>query len=981
MIEQWNYGEVELPKISLELAKPSREIVARLKNIENLNVNLNLGAINEITFDVPFFIQTQNKLKDNPLIKKLRSRYHVKAIIGDEKKEEWYLIVNMNKTTNENGVSKLTVSLKSLGYQLIDKKIQMWAGVLIDGEFEKESLTPRQVLDNVLSETAWSVDYIDPEFVTKYRSFDFSGVTVLDAVYQIAETFGGIIVWNTVNKTISLIKEENVGINEGWRVSERKYLKSISKEEQADEIITRLKVYGKDGLSINGVNPIGTDYIEDYSFFMQGFERDENKNTISSSYFMSDSLCHALLDYQELVDSISGQFSNLLAQKDDIENQIQVKNNELENLNMDLKQIEDSISVLQTTNKDYSSEWQQKQQKESEIDAKQAEIDSLENQLDNVEDSIFQLREQISAENNFTREQLLELDNYIIEEVWQDDNYTDENDLYTDAKKVLAEKNKPKEVINLNLVNLYNLLEGKADWKKLKLGYKFFIDYERFDISVEAQIIQMSIDFGNNSISVTIANTKDILNDDDKLAKQIYGAISAGKTVDMSKYKWDQIHNVKTSVDDILEGKWNPATNGINAGVNNTVTIDRLGITIKSSDDPLKFVRMNNGTIGFTNNGGNTYNLAMDATGVYAEYLVGKIAITENLFIENASGKYSFDQNGVTIDGGSLSIIGGLPREQLDPNFVDGLFQINKNYSNGIRMDTTYGIIVTRSDNKARAYFNATDGFKFQVNTGSTWKDNFYYDINNNRLVINGEINALALKINGQDALTADGLKISGTKIDKITTDQLVAGNAKISTAMIENLVVGTNVQMGANATISWNQVGNKPFIPQSASDIGALPANSSKLTYISSSGIYTGTISADQIYGGTISGVRFNTISSNGYGINIQNGSLISSNSDNTQILSLSSGGLTIGDYSDGGTIGSELILDPNYLLFELRDNGVEIFFGMKGYTPTLNVYNLSDLSGGNGSLDIIANVSFIGSVNFSNATVTGLNTTAKFA
>ena len=138
----------------------------------------------------------------------------------------------------------------------------------------------------------------------------------------------------------------------------------------------------------------------------------------------------------------------------------------------------------------------------------------------------------------------------------------------------------------------------------------------------------------------------------------------------MSKYKWDQVNNVKTSIDEILEGKWNPATNGINAGVNNTVTIDRRGITITSSDDPNKFVRMTNGVIGFTNDGGNTFKLALDATGVYAEHLVGQITITKHLYIENVSGKYRFDQYGMTIDGGSITIVNGLPESQIDPASV-----------------------------------------------------------------------------------------------------------------------------------------------------------------------------------------------------------------------------------------------------------------------------------------------------------------------
>lgn len=95
----------------------------------------------------------------------------------------------------------------------------------------------------------------------------------------------------------------------------------------------------------------------------------------------------------------------------------------------------------------------------------------------------------------------------------------------------------------------------------------------------------------------------------------------------------------------------------------------------------------------------------------------------------------------------------------------------------------------------------------------------------------------------------------NGVFLGKVYTDNLVVGNAKISTAMIETLVVGKNVQMGENAYISWNQIEDRPYIPQTASDVGALPKDSPKLTYIDAYGIYTGTINANQITAGTISG------------------------------------------------------------------------------------------------------------------------------
>ena len=48
---------------------------------------------------------------------------------------------------------------------------------------------------------------------------------------------------------------------------------------------------------------------------------------------------------------------------------------------------------------------------------------------------------------------------------------------------------------------------------------------------------------------------------------------------------------------------------------------------------------------------------------------------------------------------------------------------------------------------------------------------------------------------------------LDSENIHSITTDQLIAGTAKIGTAFIEDLEVGRNVTMGPDATISWGKV------------------------------------------------------------------------------------------------------------------------------------------------------------------------------
>ena len=97
-----------------------------------------------------------------------------------------------------------------------------------------------------------------------------------------------------------------------------------------------------------------------------------------------------------------------------------------------------------------------------------------------------------------------------------------------------------------------------------------------------------------------------------------------------------------------------------------------------------------------------------------------------------------------------------------------------------------------------------------------------------------------------------DELKIRG--INALTA------NDKISVNAIEDLIVGGNVIMGPNATISWNQVTNQPSIP-------VLPS------YIQTTKITSTTIESPTITGGTITGITLQTAGSGNARIKLTSG------------------------------------------------------------------------------------------------------------
>jgi len=806
-------------KPQLFIAKPNREIIGKLKESYDKKLTLSLSELNELSFSIPYKIDIRNILKDNPNINKIKDRYLIKLVLGNY--TEWYIINNITDDSNEKGDFK-QVHAFSLGHELNDK--------LISG-YKCTSYNITQVTADILSGSIWSIGYVDATFDTMFRSFEFNLNKALECIYKITETFGALVVWDTENRLINFYKFDLYGTDKGLTITENKYLKALQKESNSDEMVTRLKVYGKDNLSIQKVNPTGANYIEDFSYFMYPFERDENKNVLQHSDYMSDGLCHAILDYQELIEENTETFGDLLGQKNILLTQKATLENELYSLQEQLYVILDNLDIAQAQGTSTTQLKQQRNSKQLEIEDKLAEINNVDDEIDDIDTQILDLKTTLSIENNFTPEQIIERNQFIIEKEWRDENYIDEMDLYNDAVKRFAQLREPQVAYELDIVDFLSVVAEQRDWNKLNLGDVIRVRKPQLNIDIKTKIIKIDFDFDNSGIKLTIANSKKIISDENKYWESFYKSVSTSTTVDMNKFKWDETATTTSIINEILNNTWESAKRSIVSGVNESVTIDRRGITLTSVDNPNHIIRMLSSVIGLSQDGGNTFKTAINAEGIYAERLVGQIIAGTNLSIVTEDSSFTVDSTGVKIKGSALTIEGGLPASQIDAE-GSGLVTLDNDFENGIRIDSVNGIIATRSDNKIRTILNAIDGIKIQSHDGVGWVDRLYADINGNLKVQNvdvkGNIDCSTLKINGVSALTT---------------------NDKISVDAIEDLVVGGNVTMGSNATISWSKVLNKPSDLAYLDDIPTLPS------YIKSTKITSTTIESPRITGGTITG------------------------------------------------------------------------------------------------------------------------------
>jgi phage minor structural protein len=655
-------------KAKLHLAKPNKQIVTHIHEKFADNLALKLGNINELTFSIPHMIEDENanELIPNPHVESVKEKMLIRVKMGVYK--EWFIIDSIEEDADDTDV--FNVSAFSLGYELKGKRVS---------GFETESMNATEMANALLQGSVWKINEIDAMFDGMYRSFESGDDSnILDCIFQWAETFGGLLVWNTETKTISLKNMKEDGKFRGLTVDYGRFLKTVKRSRTTDEMVTRLYVYGSENLTIHSVNPTGQGYIEDFSFFMYPFERDVNKSVIQSSHFMSDALCHAILDHQALIQQNSPEIKNIGDSIGEKRASLIIEQSALDTLNLELENILQLLDVAQATEDTVliSQRKLERDNKQSEIAQKELVVSQLKSDIAVLESQLQTLQDEISNQANFTPTLLDELNPYIIEATWREDRHINVNELYDEALVKFQELREPKVVIEISMDNLMNIVEEQYYWDKLVLGDLIKVKYPQMNIEYMAKIIEINYDLENGEASLVIANTNDLLSETDKLVQLLYSSQSASALVQNNKYKWNKINAVSEHVSSILTNEWDANKNKIIAGVNNTIEVGNRGIIISNPDLPNEIVIMQAGIIALSKDGGETWKTAIKPDGIVAERLIGQIIAGQELLITNSSGSFTMDNNGAIFDVDSFIIRSGtgvnlVDKWQDSTSFVD----------------------------------------------------------------------------------------------------------------------------------------------------------------------------------------------------------------------------------------------------------------------------------------------------------------------
>ena len=487
---------------------------------------------------------------------------------------------------------------------------------------------------------------LSENWVTKYRSFETQSCSWSTMLTQIEEAFNCIIMFDSYNQTISVYDEDSFGEEVGLTLTYDNAIKEISKQKKTDEIVTRLYV-DSSNTSIASVNPLGTEYVESFDYYI--------KNNI-----MSNELAQSMEDYKKLVEEKDIEFSTLILQKNEKDQQLTLQNSRLQSLNGKYT-AENAIltSYIKSVNDSEEADksmWQEKQKQqqeivvniENEISQALTNIQHLKDEIELLENGMIQIGIDIKRENAsyngrklFDDDLLLELSDYVIESSLSDSVYLTASALYNHATETLEDLQSVAIDFTISaqvdFLNRLNIPKGFSNF--IFLGAKMEIEDKKKEITNEDGLVTLygyTYSPKTNTLSnFQFTNNKKAPTSSIKTIGSITKTTNATKSLtDFYKATWEDTRKNNVNVSKIITEGLDLASQKVRSRTEkNVIEMDEAGIFLIDATDNNNQLALINDLICMTTDRWETSKIAISPEGVVAERVLSKTIDSHSLFI------------------------------------------------------------------------------------------------------------------------------------------------------------------------------------------------------------------------------------------------------------------------------------------------------------------------------------------------------------
>lgn len=665
----------KIPKnLNLYLCYNNYELQGVVAEGKLVDCSVNIGEFEELTIVVPQYIDSAIDIG-----KKEENRGY--KLIKEEKliyiKDCGYFIIK-EKTidVNENGEKEATIKCYGQEYRLSKKNIVMETKTI---QLKSNAVDPTAgIFDMMEQETGWKLVMVDEvaqyDFIMggktlKYRYFDGIQKTWWGFLTEEVQTaYDVVLYFDNLKKEVYCYGRSSFGELTRLYISKSNYLESLQTSSNAQDIITRLYATGSEGLTFNSVNPLGTQYVEDFSYFR-------------NADYMSQSLLTALDKYYPRLEVINEEWKRATSELLGMQNERAEMANTLQIYNEELK----VLKALQTS---YAKEGDDDNltRIKTEIQAQESKISSQSTTINNKDEQIKKKQEDIQkicdssskqnikdSNNNliFTKSTLEELDNFIYEGNWSNESCITEEGLYASALQQLSVVSKPQVEITVSLKDLeFNDFKEKIKtdgnietvekYFIEECGLGHFVQIEGVDYADKIRIVGYTYspsddDMTTGSISLNLSTSEFALTYNGTLGSVINNSTKVSRVFNANKMSLEKARENANWIEEYYQNALDVKMKNILASQGrNKIMINENGVWCEDGNNSNDIVLMTSGGLLISDDGLTTCRTAIDAQGVVAEEIVGRLLIGEKLYISDTNGEMELLGNLLTIKDNSL---------------------------------------------------------------------------------------------------------------------------------------------------------------------------------------------------------------------------------------------------------------------------------------------------------------------------------------
>lgn len=641
----------------------------------------------------------------------------------------WYKI-HVETNIENTGISK-SITANSLECTLCNKRLidfECNTGEILYDDYVKtifyNPANPKgSLLNRVLNVApSWSVGHVDATLASEQRSFDVDDSDVYSFLTgDVSEAFNCLFIFDTFNQTVSAYDLDNYGEDTNIYVSIDNLAQSMTESIDENSIITCYYVNGGDGIYINEVNPNSTNKIYNFEYYLPEMEESiQNKVKAYNEKYQSlkpqyEKIMKRLGDQIGVIQDLETRLPDSLDSKDWTKYGLEFLDTKVKSF-----KTQDELYCAQGMNKPdnlsynlYLDNLSDLNSATAEYNKRQSEVDSATKVYNSIINERNAIQSQLDMDEWFTLDDWKSLDAYVVEETYDNDNYittdntTDterfdiERQLYDAAWKDLSKKCRPQYQYSSTLSNVLTIPQFKEFLQHFQLG-NFIRMATDYDTVIKLRLISFTVDYNDTSkIDVTFSDAirvHDIYEDASSIQAQ---ANSAAMSFQFNKNQYDKSVNQSNFIEEMRKYGLDVATVQIHNASNQSQVWDETGMTFRmwnnerNDFDPEQIKIINNMMV-FSDDGFKTSKMAIGkipidkngnyAYGINAEVLMSKLVMSENLWIENDSGTYKFNDDGFIAKSGNNSV-------RIQPNQSGELFSIYKGNNKQFYADSDGDVI------------------------------------------------------------------------------------------------------------------------------------------------------------------------------------------------------------------------------------------------------------------------------------------------